>query len=82
MKLQFRIIPPFTTNYNLTHNSVPINTLARTASQNSVPTMYTPHIPDSLKDAYHVPELVPRTEANHELCDYDLDPVSFLLYCH
>jgi hypothetical protein len=35
--------------------------------------MYTPHVLDSLKDAYRVPEPVPRTEANHELCDYVSD---------
>jgi len=48
--------------------NVPINILARTANRNSVPTMYTPYVPDSLKVAYRILELVPRTEANHELC--------------
>jgi len=43
----------------------------RTANSNSVPTMYTPHVPNSLKVAYCVPEPVPRTEANYEPCDYD-----------
>ena len=39
----------------------------------SVPTMYTPHVPNSLKVAYRVPEPVPRTETNCEPCDYDHD---------
>ena len=34
--------------------------------------MYTPHVPNSLKAAYRVPEPVPRTETNCEPCDYDL----------
>jgi hypothetical protein len=32
--------------------------------------MYTPHVPNSLKVAYRVPEPVPRTETNCEPCDY------------
>jgi len=42
----------------------------RTANSNSVSTMYTHHVPNSLKVAYRVPEPVPRTEANYEPCDY------------
>ncbi|MCH79553.1 hypothetical protein A2U01_0000304 [Trifolium medium] len=34
--------------------------------RNSVPTMYTSHVPNTLKVAYRVPEFVPRTEVNCE----------------
>jgi len=40
---------------------------------NSAPTLYTPHVPSFLKVANHVPEFVPRTEANSEPCDYELN---------
>jgi hypothetical protein len=43
----------------------------RTTNLNSILTMYTPHVPNSLRVAYRVPEPVPRTEANCEPCDYD-----------
>ena len=49
----------------------------------SVPIMYIPHVPNSLKVAYRVPEPVPRTETNCEPCDYGL--VHFLrsqFSCH
>ncbi|KAK2380980.1 disease resistance protein RUN1 [Trifolium repens] len=41
--------------------------------------MYTPHVPNSLKVAYRVPEPVPRTETNCEPCDYATGPHSYLV---
>jgi hypothetical protein len=35
--------------------------------------MYTPYVPNSFKVTYRVPEPVPRTKANCEPGDYDLD---------
>jgi len=51
-------------------SNVPIIIFERTINPNSVPTLYTPHVPSFLKVANRVPEFVPRTEANDEPCDY------------
>lgn len=42
----------------------------RITNSNSVPTMYTPHVLNSLRLINRVSEFVPCTRANCELCDY------------
>lgn len=37
---------------------------------NSVPTMYTPHVPNSSRVTYDMPESVLRIKANSKPCDY------------